>query len=163
MVPWHHADQHDNRTHVETSEHAEGDENCTRDIPRCARFPGTDDHHFNAAKGVHGKSHGQQWREPAFGQETTLRGKLGSHASGHQQSGADDDKGRDGHHFDHGKPVFEAAEVAYASGIDQQQHDGENHYPHQGGNGRKPIRHIRGRGQQLSTNGSCDRRPICRA
>src|SRR5438552_1146737 len=89
-VPWHHANQHDNRSHVKTSEHAEGDKHSTRNIPRGSRFPGTDDHHFDSAEGVHGESHGQQWREPTFGQETTLRCVLGNYAASHQQSAAND-------------------------------------------------------------------------
>ena len=84
-VPWHHANQHDNRSHVETSEDTKGNKHSTRDIPRAARFPGTDDHHFNAAEGVHSKSHGQQWREPALWQKTTLGSILRRHVSADEQ------------------------------------------------------------------------------
>src|SRR5207249_2009871 len=118
---------------------------------------------FDATEGVNGEGQSQEWREGADRKKSTLTCVLCWSASAEEQGCAKHHESSDGHNLDHGEPELETTVVAHVPEIDKQEKAREDHNPNQGGHLRKPVRHVGGGGDQLTTDGDGQRRPVTRA
>ena len=162
-VPGHHAYQDNNRSQIDGSEYGESQLDGAGNFLRRTRLARGNGHEFNSAKGVKREAHGQQGRQRAFGEKAAMRGVFRRHPAAQQQPRSQQDKGRDGGNFDHGKPVFKAGVVAHTAQVDQQQKNGKDQHPEQCRDGRKPECKIGGGSHQLRADRNRDGRPIAGA
>ena len=85
-------------------------------------------------------------------EKSTIAGVLSLDSMADKQGGAQQDKNKDDHHLDHGKPIFKCAEVPHLAKINKQEQGGIYGDPNQGRNLRQPEARVSRRGHQLTAD-----------